>query len=150
MTRSIIIACILLIFNGFLEGQQQKPASPAPEDPPQGKAPVLIRDEVDKPKPPVVRDPAKADEEIKIGDFYFKRENYKAALARYQEALLNRPDYPPAQRKLILTYDKLIQTLEKHKDQENARKYMQEFVEKFPTEKKAAEYSRLLGQSSQK
>ena len=149
MTRFIIVVGTLLIFNGFLSGQQ-KPSSPPSEEPPQGKAPVLIRDEVDKPKAPLVRDPAKADEEIKIGDFYFKRENYKAALARYQEALLDRPDYPPAQKKLMLTYERLIQSLEKHKDQDNARKYMQEYVEKFPTEKKASEYSRLLGQSSQK
>jgi tetratricopeptide (TPR) repeat protein len=33
-------------------------------------------------------DPHKAAKDIEVGDFYFKRKNYRAALVRYQDALL--------------------------------------------------------------
>jgi tetratricopeptide (TPR) repeat protein len=33
-------------------------------------------------------DPHKAAKDIEVGEFYFKRKNYRAALARYQDALL--------------------------------------------------------------
>jgi tetratricopeptide (TPR) repeat protein len=33
-------------------------------------------------------DPHKAAKDIEVGDFYFKRKNYRAALARYQDALV--------------------------------------------------------------
>jgi tetratricopeptide (TPR) repeat protein len=146
----IIIPCILILFSGFIAPQQQKPSSPPDDNPLPGKAPVLIRDEVDKPKTPVVRDPAKAEEEVKIGDFYFKRENYRAALARYQEALLDRPEYSLAQKKLMQAYEKLIQSLEKSKDLDGAKKYMLEYLEKFPAEKKSSEYQKVLAQNHQK
>jgi tetratricopeptide (TPR) repeat protein len=32
-------------------------------------------------------DPHKAEKDVEVGDFYFKRKNYRAALDRYQEAL---------------------------------------------------------------
>src|SRR5215472_9378466 len=33
-------------------------------------------------------DPHKAMKAIEVGDFYFKKQNYRAAISRYQEALL--------------------------------------------------------------
>ncbi len=33
-------------------------------------------------------DPHKAMKDIEVGDFYFRRKNYRAALARYEEALI--------------------------------------------------------------
>src|SRR5215467_5151825 len=33
-------------------------------------------------------DPHKAAKDVEVGDFYFRRKNYKAALDRYKEALL--------------------------------------------------------------
>jgi tetratricopeptide (TPR) repeat protein len=37
-------------------------------------------------------DPHKAMKDLEIGDFYFKRKNYKAALDRFKEALLYKPN----------------------------------------------------------
>jgi tetratricopeptide (TPR) repeat protein len=37
-------------------------------------------------------DPHKAAKDIEIGDFYFKRKNYRAALERYKEALVYKPN----------------------------------------------------------
>ena len=37
-------------------------------------------------------DPHKAAKDIEIGDFYYKRKNYRAALSRYKEALFYKPN----------------------------------------------------------
>jgi tetratricopeptide (TPR) repeat protein len=48
--------------------------------------------------------PAKSTE---IGDFYFKRKNYKAAVSRFQEAADTDPNYAPAYLGLGRAYEKL-------------------------------------------
>lgn len=37
-------------------------------------------------------DPHKAAKDVEVGDFYFKKKNYRAALDRYQEALTYKPN----------------------------------------------------------
>jgi predicted TPR repeat methyltransferase len=37
-------------------------------------------------------DPHKAAKDVEVGDFYFKRKNYRAALERYKEALTFKPN----------------------------------------------------------
>src|SRR5260370_20306645 len=37
-------------------------------------------------------DPHKAAKDVEVGDFYFKRKNYHAALERYKEALVYKPN----------------------------------------------------------
>jgi tetratricopeptide (TPR) repeat protein len=37
-------------------------------------------------------DPHKAAKDVEVGDFYFKRKNYRAALERYREALFYKPN----------------------------------------------------------
>jgi len=37
-------------------------------------------------------DPHKAAKDVEVGDFYFKRKNYRAALDRYKEALIYKPN----------------------------------------------------------
>lgn len=37
-------------------------------------------------------DPHKAAKDIEVGDFYYKRKNYRAALERYKEALVYKPN----------------------------------------------------------
>src|SRR5947209_19410099 len=37
-------------------------------------------------------DPHKAAKDVEVGDFYFKRKNYRAALERYKEALVYKPN----------------------------------------------------------
>lgn len=52
-------------------------------------------------------DPHKAEKAIEIGDFYFRRDNYKAALDRYQEALQWKPNDAVATFKLAEALEKL-------------------------------------------
>jgi tetratricopeptide (TPR) repeat protein len=58
--------------------------------------------------------PMRAMKDVEVGDFYYKKENYPAALSRFREALLYKP------HDAVATF-KLAQTLEKNKQFEEAR-----------------------------
>jgi tetratricopeptide (TPR) repeat protein len=51
--------------------------------------------------------PHKAEKDIEVGDFYFKRKNYRAALDRYQEALYYKDNDAAATFKLAICQEKL-------------------------------------------
>jgi len=54
-------------------------------------------------------DPHKAAKDIEVGDYYFKRKNYRAALDRYREALAWKPNDALANLRMAEAYDKLNQ-----------------------------------------
>ena len=70
-------------------------------------------------------DPHKAEKDIEVGDFYYKRQNYKAAIGRYEESLQLRPGSPS------VTY-KLADSYEKDKKLEQAAIYYSEYVRQYP------------------
>jgi tetratricopeptide (TPR) repeat protein len=70
-------------------------------------------------------DPHKAMKAIEVGDFYFKKENYKAAISRYQEALDWKPNDAEA------TY-KLGEALEKSGDLSGAVENYQAYLKILP------------------
>jgi len=51
-------------------------------------------------------DPHKAAKDIEVGDFYFKKKNYRAALDRYKEALVYKPNDALAEFHLAECFDK--------------------------------------------
>jgi tetratricopeptide (TPR) repeat protein len=51
--------------------------------------------------------PHKAAKDIEVGDFYFRRKNYRAAADRYQEALVYKPDDALANYRLGQCFEKL-------------------------------------------
>jgi tetratricopeptide (TPR) repeat protein len=55
-------------------------------------------------------DPHKAQKDIEVGDFYFKRENYWAALDRYQEALYYKNNDAVATYRLAVCQEKVGQS----------------------------------------
>jgi tetratricopeptide (TPR) repeat protein len=65
--------------------------------------------------------PLRAMKDVEIGDFYYKRGSYKAALNRYREALLFKP------RDAVATF-KLAQTLEKTKELDEARTQYERYL----------------------
>ncbi len=76
--------------------------------------------------------PHRADKDVEVGDFYFKRGNYRAAESRYSGALQYMPNHAAAIFKLAETQERLG---EKDKAQDNYRKYLKilphgEFAEK--------------------
>jgi Flp pilus assembly protein TadD len=67
----------------------------------------------------------KAMKAIEVGDFYFKRANYPAAISRYREALENKPQDAEA------TY-KLAAALEKSGDLKGAMEDYQQYLKILP------------------
>ena len=51
-------------------------------------------------------DPHRAAKDIEVGDFYFKKKNYRAALDRYKDALIYKPNDAVAQYRLAECLDK--------------------------------------------
>jgi tetratricopeptide (TPR) repeat protein len=52
-------------------------------------------------------DPHKAEKDVEVGDFYFKRGNYRAAMGRYREAMEYKPNDAAATFGLASTLDRL-------------------------------------------
>jgi tetratricopeptide (TPR) repeat protein len=69
--------------------------------------------------------PMKALKDIEVGDFYFKRKNYKAALERYKEALYYKDGDAVASFKLAVCQDKLG-------DKTDAKKYYEQYLKVLP------------------
>jgi len=70
-------------------------------------------------------DPHKALKDIEVGDFYFKRKNYRAALDRYQEALVWKPNDAIANFRIAQCFEKLNQPQE-------ARNHYEEYLKILP------------------
>jgi len=51
-------------------------------------------------------DPHKAAKDVEVGDYYFRRKNYKAAIERYKHALIYKQDDAIATFRLALSLDK--------------------------------------------
>jgi tetratricopeptide (TPR) repeat protein len=70
-------------------------------------------------------DPHRAAKNSEVGEFYFKRKNYRAALARYQEALEFKPNDAEANFRIAECYEKLNEA-------DQAAKYYQEYLKILP------------------
>ncbi|MBI4447089.1 MAG: hypothetical protein HY645_14440 [Acidobacteria bacterium] len=128
--RTFLAVLAMALYGGheLLPAQQSEPR----------RKPVLIIDDPPKEETPTSEenkafDPLQADEHISVGDFYFKRENYKAAADRYREAIRLNPKMVPA-------YEKLVRTLEKQKHFSEAARICGDFVKANPDSKEAVRF----------
>ena len=100
------------------------------------KKPVLIRADRTEPKVEVVEpDSAKAKEHIEVGDFYFKRHNYRAAVERYRDAVKYGPRMPEG-------YLKLVRALERESRLEEAYQACLQFADTNPDSERIAEFEK--------
>jgi tetratricopeptide (TPR) repeat protein len=74
--------------------------------------------------------PLKAESDLKIGNFYFKKGNYKAAASRFQDATRWNPTYAEAFRRLGDAREKL-------KDSVAAREAFEKYLDLEPKGKEA-------------
>jgi tetratricopeptide (TPR) repeat protein len=79
-----------------------------------------------------VWNPHKAEKDVEVGDFYFKRKNYRAALDRYREALYYKYDDAVAMFRLGVCQEKIGEG-------EEARKAYQSYLRILPHGPFAAE-----------
>ena len=82
-------------------------------------------------------DPHKAMKDVEIGDFYFKRQNYRAALSRYCEALTYKPN------DAVATF-RIADALEKCGDPAGARAYYEAYLKILPRGPFAAQSKKAL------
>lgn len=69
--------------------------------------------------------PLKASKDIEVGDYYFRRKNYKAALERYKEALYYKDGDAVASFRLAVCQEKMG-------DKAEARKYYSQYLKILP------------------
>ena len=130
--RRIVIICItgFLLFSITISAQ---------DIPQLARKPVLIRDtdiaegkepEPDAPKEP---DPARSKENLDIGNTYFKRRNYPAAISRYIEAIAWQED-------AISAHEALARAYEKHGEFTKAIQTLETVIEKNPNSPRNKEY----------
>lgn len=69
-------------------------------------------------------DPHKSAKDVEVGDFYFKRKNYRAAEDRYREALAYKENDAVATFRLAVCLEKLERSDEARKEYENYLKIL--------------------------
>ena len=107
--------------------------SPPPDDAknhPKSKGAVADLEGADNPDTSGIQEfhpwnPLKATKDIEVGDFYFRRKNYKGALERYEDALYNKNGDAIAVSRLATCERKLG-------DQVAARKYYEQYLKILP------------------
>ena len=155
MRRLIFLGLSVGIFVGFLLAQQNPPAQPsersreseesssrdtridisAPKDdakrhPDSASAVSDLTADANPETPPDVQEfhpwnPMKAMKDIEVGDYYFKRKNYRAALDRYREALYYK------ENDAISTF-RIGQCEEKIGTKDEAKKYYEQYLKILP------------------
>ena len=86
--------------------------------------------------------PHKAEKDVEVGDFYFKRKNYRAALDRYREALYYKYDDAVAMFRLAVCQEKIG-------DSDEARKAYEAYLKILPKGPFAAEAHQALDRLKQ-
>lgn len=140
----------VLALSAVMWAQQDNPPTQSPDQPPRSDVESSSNDTKIDTRPPANDakehpnsdvsdimefhsfDPHKAMKDIEVGDYYFHRENYRAAASRYEEALQFKPKDADA------TF-KLAQALEKLKMWDDARDTYNEFLKIRPDGKQAEE-----------
>lgn len=122
MSRFLPLALLCFAFMSF---GQQPPKSPPPkaqQEPPE-------EDESIAPKE-YSFNPLQATKEVTIGNYYFKKHNYRAAAKRFTEATRWNPGFADA-------YLRLAEADEKLDDKDSARTAYAKYVELAPDAKNA-------------
>jgi len=111
------------------------------------KAPEQAKPEVQEQEPPeedeslkpkeYTFNPLEAEKDLKVGNYYFKKGNYKGALNRFREATKWNPNYAEA-------YLRLGESEEKMKDTKAAHEAYAKFLELAPDSKEAASVKKKL------
>ena len=114
----------------FAQSRPQRPALIRDTDAAEGK------EEADVPKEKEYN-PVLAEKALKIGDYYYRKKNFDAAIERYVEALQYQPE-------LVGAYEALGRTFEKKGETLKAQDIYRDFIQKNPGSPKVAEFKSKL------
>jgi len=130
MRRSVLLALVLaatLCAQDDKSSEKSKTAQQAKPEQQEQQPPE--EDESLKPKE-YAFNPLEAQHDLEIGNYYFKRGNYKAAVSRFREATLWNPGFADA-------YLRLGDSEEKLKNRDAASKAYAKYLELAPDGKEA-------------
>jgi tetratricopeptide (TPR) repeat protein len=122
-----------LVLAAGLWAQQKEQKEQKPVEPPEEDETLKVK-EYDF-------NPLQAEKELTVGNFNFKRGNFRGAAMRFQEATKWNPGYAEA-------YIRWAEALEKMKDTKKAREVWAKFLEVAPDHKRAPEIKKKLGGKS--
>ena len=131
-TKNVVQRSLLwtLLLAGVLCAQQDKAQKAKPAD--QSKVQEQVPPEEDESLKPKVYpfNPLEAENDVKVGNFYFRQGKYKAALNRFREATRYNPSFPEA-------FLRLGDAEEKMGDKQAASDAYQKYLELAPDAKNA-------------
>lgn len=127
---------VISLIVGMLPAQESKPKTP-PQPKQQQEQEPPEEDESFKPRE-YGFNPLKAQQDISIGNQYFKKHNYRAAFSRYEEATKWNPNLAEA-------YLRLGEAAEKLKDKAAAKQAYQKYIELAPDSKEAEQLKKTWG-----
>ena len=134
--RNNLVIIILLLLSASVLGQERRT----------GRKPILIREDQTEKKVEeeiFTHDPERAEKNVEVGDFYLKKNNFKAAESRYRRAIKFNTEWPKA-------YEKLIKLFERQGDFDSALEVCYEFVDANPSSKRAKDFEERAGQFKEK
>ena len=123
---SRLLGCALVLGLGFAQGQLRERQEVRPE----ADAPLIDEDEDLLPQTRYAFNPIQAKKDLKIGNFYARKGNHRAAAGRYLEATKWNPSYAEA-------YWRLGRSREKLKQPSDALEAYQRFLQLAPDDKRA-------------
>lgn len=129
LAAAILFACLWAGSAGTLPGQQVSPSTPPP--PP-----------ASPPAEPAY-DPYRAQKNVEIGTFYFKKGNYDAAIDRFEEATHYQPN-------LAKPWSLMAEAYEKKHDYRRASDSYKKYLEIYPSAPDAASIKKRIGQLERK
>jgi tetratricopeptide (TPR) repeat protein len=131
-----------LMLAGILAGQDDKGLQkrPADDTKQQHGAEQEPPEEDDSVAPKTYSfNPLEAEKDVKVGNYYFKKGNYKAAMNRFREATLWNPSSAEA-------YLRMGESAEKLHDKKAAREAYEKFIALAPEDKQAEGVKKKLAQ----
>ena len=106
----MVLSALLSVCTASSSGQlKERKQAPPPSD---ATAGLVDEDEDLLPQTEYVFNPIQAKKDLKVGNFYAKKGNHRAAVARYLEATKWNPQYADAHWKVAEMRDKLDQSAE--------------------------------------
>jgi len=121
--------------------------------------PVIIRDTdiaegVEHEEPPKELNPAEAEKNIGVGNFYYKNKNYVGAIGRYLTALEYQPDSTKAYEVFMKAYESLLETTVESPDPtetfQQAIGFIRDYLQNNPNSTRREEFNEKIKQLREK
>lgn len=138
---AVLVLCALLALSlGPQEDKNQPKSRPPEQSKPQAQEQEPPEEDEGLAPKEYSFNPLEAEKNLKVGNYYFKKGNYKAAVSRFLEATKWNPNYAEA-------FLRLGEGEEKMKDKKAANEAYAKFLQLAPTSKDAeAVKKKLSGQ----